>query len=110
MTVPFRSPGLTLDVASWTSATSRRPAHQESLVALLKTVVVAMWKREPASNALLVPLSRVAVVLEKLVRLNQTPEAYLAAARVWTTFGDRKRAQALRAEASPPATSVPRSK
>src|SRR5947207_922805 len=38
-------------------------------------------------------------VLADLVHVNPTSEAYNAAARVWTTFGDWHRAATLRAEA-----------
>ena len=37
--------------------------------------------------------------LDDLVRISPTPDAYLLAARTWTTFGEPKRAAVLRAEA-----------
>jgi choline-sulfatase len=41
----------------------------------------------------------VARVLEDLVRIAPTPESYTLAARLWTTFGNRQQADALRAQA-----------
>jgi hypothetical protein len=38
-------------------------------------------------------------VMDDLVRISPTAEAYSVAARLWTSFGDRRQAAAARAEA-----------
>jgi tetratricopeptide (TPR) repeat protein len=38
--------------------------------------------------------------LDDLIRISPTPEAYALAARLWTTFGDSRKAFAVRAEAA----------
>jgi tetratricopeptide (TPR) repeat protein len=38
-------------------------------------------------------------VLEDLIRITPTPDTYALAARLWTTFGDRQQADAVRAQA-----------
>ena len=38
-------------------------------------------------------------VIDDMVRIAPTPEAFALAARLWTMFGDRQQADAIRAEA-----------
>jgi tetratricopeptide (TPR) repeat protein len=40
-----------------------------------------------------------AQTLDRMIQTVPTPDAYALAARLWTTFGDRRRAEAVRAEA-----------
>ena len=55
--------------------------------------------RSPRSITRPVERGEAADVIADLVRLTPTPEGYAVAARLWTTFGDRREAAALRAKA-----------
>ncbi len=61
--------------------------HNVRASAALATLYQSTERRDDASR-----------VVSDLVRITPTPEAYTAAARLWTSLGDRKQAAAVRAE------------
>ena len=46
--------------------------------------------------------------IDDMMRLNPTPESYALAARLWTMFGNRQQADAVRAEARHAFADAPR--